>query len=123
MSSSSTANDDQPGPIGWRHSFTGGDAVQSVLIRTAWTTASRSAPRKPGHRALCGDVVEPVAVVIGAEAAGSSARSRSSGVFVQRHVSCEPLLDTPSVRRSVNAAITRRMQAAIDTRLIAVERP
>ena len=44
-----TAKDDQPGPIGRRHSSTGGDAAQSVLIRTPRTTPSRSGPRKPGH--------------------------------------------------------------------------
>ena len=47
--SPSTANDDQPGPIGRRHSSTGGDVDQSVSIRTPRTTPSRSGPRKPGH--------------------------------------------------------------------------
>jgi hypothetical protein len=44
-----TAKDDQPGPIGLRQSCTGGDAAQSVLIRTPGMTPSRCGPRKPGH--------------------------------------------------------------------------
>src|ERR1035438_10663041 len=44
-----TAKDDQPGPTGRRHSATGGDAVQSVLIRTPGMTSSRWGPRKPGQ--------------------------------------------------------------------------
>src|ERR1035437_6529278 len=44
-----TAKDDQPGPIGRRQSWTGGDTVQSVLIRTPGMTLSRCGPRKPGH--------------------------------------------------------------------------
>src|SRR5215469_6277948 len=46
-----TAKDDQPGPTGRRHSATGGEAVQSVLIRTPGMTSSRWGPRKPGHSA------------------------------------------------------------------------
>src|ERR1022692_1664609 len=44
-----TANDDHPGPTGRRHSATGGDAVQSVLMRTPGTISSRWGPRKPGQ--------------------------------------------------------------------------
>src|SRR5439155_264179 len=43
------ANDDQPGPIGRRHIWTGGCADQSVTIGTPRTMPSRSDPRKPGQ--------------------------------------------------------------------------
>src|SRR5262245_44516946 len=56
MRSPSTAKDDQPGPIGRRHSSTGGDAAQSVAIHTPRTTPSRSGPRKPGQFAVAGAV-------------------------------------------------------------------
>src|SRR5262245_62168632 len=46
-----TAKDDQPGPTGFRQSSVGGDAVQSVAIRTPPTTPSRAGPRNPGQRA------------------------------------------------------------------------
>src|ERR1019366_3941530 len=74
-----TAKDDQPGPTGRRHSATGGDAVQSVLIRTPGMTSSRWGPRKPGQ-------IGPVSASAGAggSAAGSLpdlAPSRFSGVF------------------------------------------
>src|SRR5258707_15888630 len=52
MRSPWTAKDDHPGPIGRRHSSTGGDAVQSVTIRTPGITPSRRGPRKPGHSGL-----------------------------------------------------------------------
>src|SRR5439155_24963423 len=44
-----TAKDDQPGPTGRRHISTGGEADQSVLMRTPGTMSSRFGPRKPGH--------------------------------------------------------------------------
>src|SRR4029453_6748462 len=47
--SPSTANDDQPGPIGRRHNSIGGDFDQSVSIRTPRTMPSRLGPRKPGQ--------------------------------------------------------------------------
>ena len=46
-----TAKDDQPGPIGRRHSSTGGDADQSVAMRAPRTMLLRSGPRKPGQSA------------------------------------------------------------------------
>ena len=46
---------DQPGPIGRRHSATGGDLDQSVSIRTPRTTLSRSGPRKPDQSAPVAD--------------------------------------------------------------------
>src|SRR5712671_5812965 len=52
MRSRWTAKDDQPGPIGRRHSSTGGDAVQSLTIRTPGIIPSRRGPRKPGHSGL-----------------------------------------------------------------------
>ena len=54
-SSSLTAKDDQPAPIGRRHSSTGGDAVQSVLIRAAnYAVACGSAKAGPvGFRLDC----------------------------------------------------------------------
>src|SRR5215471_14214628 len=61
-----TAKDDQPGPTGLRHSATGGDAVQSVLIRTPGTLSSRCGPRKPDQEA-------PVSTSAGAD--GSAAGS------------------------------------------------
>src|ERR1022692_4847291 len=74
-----TAKDDQPGPTGRRHSAAGGDAVQSVLIRTPGMTSSRWGPRKPGQ-------MGPVSASAGAggSATGSLpdlATSRFSGVF------------------------------------------
>src|SRR5262245_16764007 len=51
MRSPWTANDDQPGPIGWRHISTGFVCAQSVSIRTPWMMLLRSGPRKPGHSA------------------------------------------------------------------------
>src|ERR1039457_7725440 len=74
-----TAKDDQPGPTGRRHRATGGDAVQSVLIRTPGMTSSRWGPRKPGQ-------MGPVSASAGAggSATGSLpdlATSRFSGVF------------------------------------------
>src|SRR3989442_3310755 len=51
MRSPWTAKDDQPGPTGRRHIATGGDVVQSVLIRTPATLPSRWGPRNPGHTA------------------------------------------------------------------------
>src|SRR5437868_6106710 len=42
-----TAKDDQPGPIGLRHSSTGFDWDQSVWMRTPRMTPSRFGPRKP----------------------------------------------------------------------------
>ena len=44
-----TANDDQPGPTGRRHSSIGGDLTQSVSIFAPGTTPSRLAPRNPAH--------------------------------------------------------------------------
>src|SRR5450755_1169987 len=44
-----TAKDDQPGPISRRHSSTGGDAAQSVTIRTPGIIPSRRGPRNPGQ--------------------------------------------------------------------------
>src|SRR5258708_30823362 len=46
-----TAKDDQPGPIGRRQIWTGGDCDQSVAIRMPRITPSRLGPRKPGHSA------------------------------------------------------------------------
>src|SRR6266851_5728363 len=51
MRSPRIAKDDQPGPTGRRHIATGGDVVQSVLIRTPVTMPSRWGPRNPGHTA------------------------------------------------------------------------
>src|SRR6266487_4144559 len=51
MRSPRTAKDDQPGPTGRRHTLTGGDVVQSVLICTPATLPSRWGPRNPGHTA------------------------------------------------------------------------
>src|SRR5258708_33269316 len=45
------AKDDQPGPIGRRQIWTGGDCDQSVAIRMPRITPSRLGPRKPGHSA------------------------------------------------------------------------
>ena len=47
-----TAKDDQPGPTARRHSSTGGEADQSVAMRTPCTMPSRSGPRKPGQSAV-----------------------------------------------------------------------
>src|ERR1700687_1921443 len=66
-----TAKDDQPGPIGRRQSSTGGEAAQSVSIRTPRTTPSRPGPRKPGQF---------IAVFAPAEAAGSAAGWSRAGV-------------------------------------------
>src|ERR1039457_2974830 len=90
-----TAKDDQPGPTGRRHSATGGDAVQSVLIRTPGMTSSRWGPRKPGQMgpvsasagaggSAAGSVPAPAPAGAGGSAAGSLpdlATSRYSGVF------------------------------------------
>src|SRR5579872_7062641 len=46
---SSTANEDQPGPIGFRHTSFGGADPQSVLNRTPVTISSRCGPRNPGQ--------------------------------------------------------------------------
>src|SRR5436190_1814997 len=46
-----TAKDDQPGPTGRHHISTGGEADQSVLMRTPGMMSSRLGPRKPGHSA------------------------------------------------------------------------
>src|SRR5262245_13947431 len=57
MRSPAAANEDQPGPIGFFHNKAGGEAAQSVSMRTPWITASRSGPRNPGHAgggAVCG---------------------------------------------------------------------
>src|SRR4051812_41669029 len=49
MRSPRTANDDHPGPIGCRHNSCGGDADQSVSMRTPRMIESRLGPRKPGQ--------------------------------------------------------------------------
>src|SRR5262245_31768348 len=49
MRSPLTAKDDQPGPIGRRHSSFGGEADQSVLMCTAAAIPSRWGPRNPGQ--------------------------------------------------------------------------
>src|SRR5260370_26461076 len=46
-----TAKADQPGPIGRRQIWTGGDCDQSVAIRMPRITPSRLGPRKAGHPA------------------------------------------------------------------------
>src|ERR1035438_3931434 len=134
--------DDQPGPIGRRHSWTGGDADQSVAIRTPGTMASRWGPRKPGQPAPvsaaagvagsfaggAGSFAGAVGSAAGAvgsaggavgSAAGSSfawARSRCSAVFDQRHARSEPAPLTPFVRRRVHTPHASRMVATIVAR-------
>src|SRR5260221_13765825 len=71
-----TANEDQPGPIGRRQTWTGGDCDQSVAICVPWITPSRSGPRKPGHSAgFVGTGAGAGAAVSAAGAAGSFALS------------------------------------------------
>src|SRR3990172_445202 len=72
MRSPATAKDDQPGPIGRRHSSTGGDSAQSVAIRTPGMMPSRAGPRKPGQSA---PVVAPEGA--GGRSAGSLLASAS----------------------------------------------
>src|SRR5688500_16572820 len=77
MTLSSTANDDQPGPIGRRHSSTGADLVQSVWIVRPRITLSRFGPRNPGHstrRNPCSLVASPLESLV---ALGSAALSVS----------------------------------------------
>src|SRR5687768_2727783 len=69
MRSPRTAKDDHAGPIGLRHSCTGGDADQLVGIRTPRTTPSRARPRKPGHSAR----VTVRSLVAGPAASGATA--------------------------------------------------
>src|SRR5919106_5962237 len=104
-----TAKEDQPGPIFRRQSSTGGEADQSVAIRTPRTMLSLLGPRKPGHSgslisctgaagcdstvgvaadlsAVSGAIGASGVLAAGGETAGAtgssfaSARSRSSGV-------------------------------------------
>src|SRR5258706_9521274 len=88
MRSLPTANDDQPGPMGRRHSWTGGVEAQSVASRTPRTTPLRSDPRKPDHATVvftAGAVDGIVAGLSRAEPRGMSpalTAGRSSGVFM-----------------------------------------
>ena len=70
-----TANDDHPGPTGRRHSCTGGDADQSVAIRTPRTTPSRFGPRKPGHSPKDRDEEAGGMDDVGTVAAGADTRA------------------------------------------------
>src|SRR5947207_13057480 len=124
-----TAKDDQPGPIGRRHSSTGGDAAQSVAIRTPGITPSRRGPRNPGQSGpatvadgfsfgaagttlavvgadLAGAGVAGVTAGVAGSATGSLApwaRSRSSGVCVHRPCkSGLKSLETPPVRTNAH---------------------
>src|SRR5580658_4931177 len=65
-----TAKDDQPGPTGCRHIWTGGVAAQLVSIRTPETTPSRWGPRKPSHSAPW--FIPVVLAVVGNVVAGAS---------------------------------------------------
>src|SRR5207245_7360882 len=66
-------NDDQPGPICRRHSSTGGEVDQSVLIFMPGMMLSRPGPRKPGQLAP----VSASAGVLAATGVGGSATGRS----------------------------------------------
>src|SRR5580658_4723924 len=74
-----TANDDQPGPTGRRHSATGGDALQSVLMRTPGTTSSRCGPRKPGQSAPVSDPAGAGGIAEGALLARATSRFSGDG--------------------------------------------
>ena len=85
-----TAKDDQPGPTGRRQSATGGDAVQSVLIRTPVTMSSRWGPRKPGQSGpvsvsagagpgTTGLVADPATKRFSGEAAGAGGADSLAG--------------------------------------------
>src|SRR5579871_2741191 len=50
-----TEKDDHPGPTGLRHSATGGEDFQSVLMRVPGTIPSRCGPRNPGQSAAWSD--------------------------------------------------------------------
>src|SRR5262245_26689903 len=140
-----TAKDDQPGPTGFRQSSVGGDAVQSVAIRTPPTTPSRAGPRNPGQRAAAsprgaavgrggGAPTDGAALGFpGLSAAGVGVRagdgraagsrtawaiSRSSELFDQRQpnvAAWSPLM--PSVRTSVQTPHESKSAAAIASRL------
>src|SRR5688572_27817142 len=115
--------------MGRRHSSTGGDADQSVLICTPRAAPSRSGPRKPGQSApvsAAGEVDEGAAA---ADEGGSGwshpcwARRRSSGVLDQRQwKSFLKSPEAPAVRRSVNTPHPSRIAAAITARRGAAER-
>src|SRR5258708_39806637 len=72
-----TAKEDQPGPIGRRHSSTGGDAVQSVTIRTPGILPSRRGPRNPGQ---LGSATGAAVVSLGTALAGIGAGSVGTGI-------------------------------------------
>src|SRR5206468_4969999 len=97
-----TANDDHPGPIGWRQISRGGDRDQSALMRTPRTTPSRCGPRNPGQSdptfvavsvaavaaisSLAGTADVPAGVVAGAAgaddtSAGGAGATGFSGAF------------------------------------------
>src|ERR1035438_6718794 len=129
--------DDQPGPIGRRHSWTGGDADQAVAIRTPGTMAGPWGPQRPAQLtpvsatggAACsfagaaGSFAGAMGIAAGAVGSaagavggvgGSSfawARSRCSAVFDQRHARSEPAPLTPLVRRRANTPHASRMVA------------
>src|SRR3954464_14082897 len=72
MRSPATAKDDQPGPTGRRHNWTGGEDAQLVLILIPVTTLFRPGPRKPGQAA---------AIFGTAGAVGGGATGRSTVLF------------------------------------------
>src|SRR3989442_15838985 len=82
-----TANDDQPGPIGRRNSSTGGDADQSVTIRTPGIIPSRRGPRNPGQSgpatvaaAVSLGAAGTAFAVVGADLTGAGAAGVAAGV-------------------------------------------
>src|SRR5258708_27058615 len=74
------AKDDQPGPIGRRQIWTGGDCDQSVAIRMPRITPSRLGPRKPGHSARFHVAAGAANSVLTADGAAGSFVVLTSGV-------------------------------------------
>src|SRR5258707_1251089 len=95
-----TANEDQPGPIGRRQTWTGGDCDQSVAICVPWITPSRSGPRKPGHSAGF--------VGTGAGAGAAVSPARAAGPF--------PLSSPPPAALRLRASPADRPEALVPTR-------